>query len=228
MRLISISLALAFLAAGCAKDPSQSVPKAAVGAAEQPAKETTPTPKPAAKASADTAAANADQGVALEGEISFLGSKVTGSHTGRFNSWIGTALIDPAGTLQSLSIVVQTKDVEADFEAPSKWSKKLEAHLRDDDFFASEKHPTATFQLDTVTPLKSSTGTATHTLSGRFTIRGTSKAISFPATVESLKPFAANAEFSINRKDFGMMYNGKADNLIRDGVVMKINLKAKS
>ena len=173
-------------------------------------------------------APSADQGIALEGEISFLGSKVTGSHSGRFNSWIGTALIDPAGALQSLSIVVQTKDVEADFEAPSKWSKKLEAHLRDDDFFASDKHPTATFQLDTVTPLTNATGTATHTLSGRFTIRGTTKAISFPVTVESLKPFAANAEFSINRKDFGMMYNGKADNLIRDGVVMKIALKAKS
>ena len=226
MRFAMVSIVLVSVTMGCAKDPSQSVPQATVGSAETPTKKAAPTAK--AKAEVAPAVANPDQGIALEGEISFLGSKVTGSHTGRFNNWIGTAMIDPAGALQSLSIVVQTSDVEADFEAPNKWSKKLEAHLRDDDFFASEKHPTATFQLDTVTPLKGSTGTATHTLSGRFTIRGASKAISFPATVESLKPFAANAEFSINRKDFGMMYNGKADNLIRDGVVMKIALKAKS
>ena len=79
-----------------------------------------------------------EQSIALDGEISFIGSKVTGSNTGRFNSWIGTAMISAKGELNSLSLVVQTKDVEANFEAPTKWSKKLEAHLRDDDFFASD------------------------------------------------------------------------------------------
>ena len=72
---------------------------------------------------------------------------MTGSNTGRFTNWIGTAKPSETGELTSMSIVVQTTDVEANFEAPTKWSKKLEAHLRDDDFFASEKHPTATFQL---------------------------------------------------------------------------------
>jgi polyisoprenoid-binding protein YceI len=52
------------------------------------------------------------------------------------------------------------------------------------------------------------------------------KTISFPATISN-NPFAAQAEFSINRKDFGMKFDGKADNLIRDGVVLQIELKAK-
>ncbi len=34
-----------------------------------------------------------------------------------------------------------------------------------------------------------------------------------------------NAEFAINRKDFGIVYAGKADDLIRDGVVIKLALK---
>jgi hypothetical protein len=33
------------------------------------------------------------------------------------------------------------------------------------------------------------------------------------------------AEFSINRKDFGIVYAGKADDLIRDGVVIKLTIK---
>ena len=224
MSRLALVLVVMTVGFSCAKDPSQSVPKAQVN-----------TPKPATKNeskksnktnTADTEAK--EQSIALEGEISFVGSKVTGSNTGRFNSWIGTAMIDAKGNLNSLSLVVQTKDVEANFEAPTKWSKKLERHLRDDDFFASEKYPTATFQLDKVTPVEGSADGATHTLGGRLTIRGTTKTINFPATISSIKPFAARAEFSINRKDFGMMYDGKADNLIRDGVVMKITLKAKS
>jgi hypothetical protein len=34
------------------------------------------------------------------------------------------------------------------------------------------------------------------------------------------------AEFSINRKDFGIVIEGKKDDLIRDDVLMKITLKA--
>ena len=82
-------------------------------------------------------------------------------------------------------------------------------------------------QLDQVRAAPDKATGATHTLAGRFTIRGVTKSIRFPATITQTRPFSARAEFSINRKDFGMMYDGKADNLIRDGVVMKIDLRAK-
>jgi len=53
------------------------------------------------------------------------------------------------------------------------------------------------------------------------------KSISFPATIQvSPDSVSANAEFSINRKDFGINYPGKADDLIRDGVVIKLTIKA--
>ena len=35
------------------------------------------------------------------------------------------------------------------------------------------------------------------------------------------------AEFDINRKDFGIVYAGKADDLIRDEVVIRLDLTAK-
>ena len=35
------------------------------------------------------------------------------------------------------------------------------------------------------------------------------------------------AEFGLNRKDFGILYTGKADDLIKDDVLIKLNIQAK-
>ena len=69
---------------------------------------------------------------------------------------------------------------------------------------------------------------ATHTITGNFDLHGVKKSISFPATIQRRLRlmFQLNAEFSINRKDFGIDYPGKADDLIRDGVVIKLTIKA--
>jgi polyisoprenoid-binding protein YceI len=67
----------------------------------------------------------------------------------------------------------------------------------------------------------------THTVKGKLTLHGVSKIVTFPATIAlSGKEVSGKAEFSINRKDFGIAYAGKADDLIRDGVVLKIDVKA--
>ena len=165
------------LGIGCAKDPSQSVPKAQVKAPESQPK----IDRNGSKEKPNNQPKPTEQSIALDGEISFIGSKVTGSNTGRFNSWIGTAVIDAQGQLTSLSLVVQTKDVEANFEAPTKWSKKLENHLRNDDFFASDRFPTATFQLDKVTPIEGAADGSTHTLGGRLRFAARPKPLIFPS-----------------------------------------------
>ena len=64
-----------------------------------------------------------------------------------------------------------------------------------------------------------------HEVTGDLTIRGKTHEIKFPATIKTSPVFSLTAEFSINRKLFDMVYNGKADNLIRDGVVLKLDLK---
>jgi hypothetical protein len=51
------------------------------------------------------------------------------------------------------------------------------------------------------------------------------KSISFPATIQvAPTSVSVNAEFAINRKDFNLIYPGKADDLIKDGVVIKLSL----
>ena len=44
-------------------------------------------------------------------------------------------------------------------------------------------------------------------------------------SVETLILGDGTSEFSINRKDFGMQYPGMADDLIRDEVVIKLDIK---
>ena len=58
-------------------------------------------------------------------------------------------------------------------------------------------------------------------------LHGVTKSITFPATIEvGPEQVMARAEFAIKRFDFNIEYKGKADDLIRDDVVIKFDLVA--
>lgn len=166
-----------------------------------------------------TAPATAGQRYAFtpESEIRFVGSKVTGSHQGGFRKFSGTFNVADgtlAGTGQKITI-----------DMNSLWSddEKLTTHLKSDDFFAVAKHPESTFEL---TGLKSS-AEGSYEVSGNLTLVGTTKNITFPATATVTDGRAKiAAKFDLNRKDFGIVYPGRADDLIRDEVVVELKLEA--
>ena len=59
-------------------------------------------------------------------------------------------------------------------------------------------------------------------------MHGVTRAITFPATIGvSANEVTVNAEFAINRKDFGIVYPGKPDDLIADDVALKFEIHAK-
>lgn len=224
---------------GCAKDPSKEVPAAQVEAAkpeaaapeaaaeaakpEAPAEAAKPeAAAEVAKPEAAAAPAAAADGLALSGDVLFTGSKVTAAHECKFAEWSGTfKLADGKAEGGSLAFEVKTASVIADYKEPNDWSKKLEGHLKAADFFDVEKFPTANF-VSTKIDAGGADG-ATHTVSGKLTIRGVTKDVTFPATISvEAGKVDAKAKFSINRKDFGIEYPGKADDLIRDGVVLEI------
>ena len=102
-------------------------------------------------------------------------------------------------------------------------SDDLTGHLKSADFFDAEKHPKATFDS---TEIKAGGSEGySHTVVGNLGLHGVKKQITFPANI-SMKDgkVDVDSEFSINRKDFEMNYAGKADNLIRDEVVIKLDL----
>ncbi|HAB16177.1 MAG TPA: hypothetical protein DCE44_06985, partial [Verrucomicrobiales bacterium] len=62
---------------------------------------------------------------------------------------------------------------------------------------------------------------------GNLNLHGVTKSISFPATVQ-LAPDAVTlkAEFAINRRDFNINFPGMPNDLIRDNVVLNLDIKA--
>jgi polyisoprenoid-binding protein YceI len=209
---------------GC-EDPAADKPKATVSSA---APTTTAAPArttSAATSSATSAAASKPaSGDAFTidpaaSKVGFVGSKVTGKHEGTFSKVSGT--VTPSGGKAEGGSVT----IEIDLDSVKTDDQKLDAHLKSPDFFDVAKHPKATF---TSSEIKAGGDKgATHTVTGELDLHGTKKTISFPATIQvGAEDATANAGFSINRKDFGIVYAGMKDDLIRDDVLIKLSVKA--
>jgi polyisoprenoid-binding protein YceI len=153
-----------------------------------------------------------------ESKIGFTGSKVTGSHNGEFKTFTGHFTVKDGKPVGNDHKVV--------IDMASTWSdaEKLTGHLKSPDFFDVQKFPESTFD---VTELKAGDN-GSYTVAGNFTLHGVTKNITFPATVtQGSDTVTIKAEFDIKRKDFGIVYPGKAEDLIRDEVVIRLDLTAK-
>lgn len=153
-------------------------------------------------------------------KIEFTGSKVTGKHDGGFRVFKG--VIDLVNEKPEESKVL----VEIDAASVFTDADGLTKHLQDSDFFEVQKHPKASFVSTNIVP-DAAKGADAYTVTGDLELRGQKKAVTFPATIKvGTADVTVNADFSINRKDFGIVYAGRADDLIRDDVVIKLDLKA--
>ena len=152
--------------------------------------------------------------------ISFIGSKVTGSHEGGFKKFSGHFYID------GNTLAPSGHEVVIDMTSTYSDAEKLTGHLLSADFFDVATYPTSTF---TVTGIEEQPGTKgqTHTLTGNFDFHGVTRSITIPVVVtKSDKEIHVKADFFINRFDFNVKYPGKTDDLIRKEVVIKFDLKA--
>jgi len=150
----------------------------------------------------------ADVKYALNGDntqVSFVGTKPGGMHTGGFKKLTGTATI-PDGKLEAMTI-----EVEIDTDSLFSDNEKLTGHLKQPDFFGVKDHPKATFKTTKVE--KTDKG---YKITGDLTMIGKTKPVSFPAKVtEKDGTLSINAGFSIDRTDWGMNYGkGKIDDKV--------------
>ena len=151
--------------------------------------------------------------------IDFTGSKVTGIENGSFKKFTGAVdLVEGKPEKSRVEVAIDLNSLETKIG-------KLTEHLKSPDFFDVAKFPQATFAS---TEIKSGGEKgATHTVTGTLDLHGIKKTISFPATINvAADTVSVASEFAINRKDFGIVYAGKADDLIRDEVVLKLSVKA--
>ena len=200
-----VLIMVAVLIYGCA-NPAADKPKASVANAA-------PESSAAKPAAAETLAITPENS-----KVEFVGAKVTRSHNGSFKKFVG-AIDLVANTLESsrVTIDIDPSSVVTDED-------QLTTHLKSPDFFDVAKYPKATFVSTKIE--KSTTPGSTHKITGNFELHGVKNSISFPATIQvAPDTVSVDSEFAINRKDFGILYPGKADDLIREGVVIKLALK---
>jgi polyisoprenoid-binding protein YceI len=154
-----------------------------------------------------------------DSKLQFVGAKLTGKHDGEFTRLDGTIqLVDGDPTKSSVSVDVDTASVKTDAD-------RLTGHLKTAEFFDVEKFPRAHF-VSTSIKTGGEKG-ATHTVTGNLELHGVTKSITFPASIRAAgDKVEVDAEFAINRKDFGLVYPGKPDDLIKDEVLIKLTLRA--
>lgn len=188
--------------------------------------------KPAAEVSAasetgatsDTAATQPAAGTVKsnvikdKSSIDFVAAKVTRDHKGKFNNFDG-GIEYAGGKPVGVSFDIDLSSVETD-------TPKLTDHLKTPDFFDVAKNPKATFTSTSLTeaPAGAPAGT-THQLRGTLDLHGVKKDLTIPVKAETTaEGVRTTSEFTINRQDWGISYKGMADDLIKDNVLIKLNL----
>jgi len=151
--------------------------------------------------------------------VEFTAAKVTRHHDGGFTKFNGAIdLVNGKVEESKVSVDIETSSVFTD-------TPDLTKHLQTPDFFDVQKFPKATF-TSTKIVADSSKGQDSYTVTGDLDLHGQKKSITFPATIQvTADDVSVKAEFSIDRKDFGIVYPGFANDLIRDDVVIKLDLK---
>jgi polyisoprenoid-binding protein YceI len=141
----------------------------------------------------------------VHSEVSFVVRHMMVSKVrGRFDKFEGTITTAP-DPLQS------TVTATVDLSSVNTGNETRDNHIRSEDFFHIEKHPTMTFRSTGLRPA----GDDDYFLDGELTLRGVTRPVTFRLEVNGFGPdpyggtrtgFSATAE--INRNDWDVSYNG--------------------
>lgn len=158
-----------------------------------------------------------------QSRIDWEAAKVTRTHDGGFEDFTGTVYLD-GETLTGVDLTIDAASIWSDAE-------KLTGHLKNEDFFEVETYPEATFEADTFEPIAEADSTdwadATHRVTGTLTMHGQANRVTFPAQIQIADgTVTADANFIIDRQQWGLSYPGAPDDLIDDEVRIKLHVVA--
>lgn len=220
-----VLFALPLVLIGCGDDPAANVPKATVAPAKDAPPPDSAAPAPVAATATTPVPVPVPAGaLAIKpatSKIEFVGGKkIGGSHPGGFKAFSGTVtLVEGKPEVKSIVVDIDTNSIFSDDE-------KLTGHLKNQDFFEVTKYPTAKFAT---TEIKAGGNKgASHTLVGNLTLHGVTKSITIPATLTLVGGVVTlKSEFALNKNDFGMTFGGPG-NVIREQVVIKLDVRAEA
>lgn len=134
--------------------------------------------------------------------VTWKGYKVLGSHEGTIKLKSGNFELND-GVLTGGAFEIDMNTITCT-DLEGEWADKLVGHLKSDDFFGSEKYPTAKFEI---TRVISRGKPGDYKVIGKLRIKETTKEIKFLATVkENEGNNTANARITIDRSDFNVKY----------------------
>lgn len=129
--------------------------------------------------------------------LTWKGYKMTGSHYGTVAIQSGH-LVFNEGELTGGEFVVDMTSLVSD-DLTGEYKGKLEGHLKSDDFFGTDKHPTAKLVFTKV----ERSGKNSYSVTGDLTIKGTTSPVSFELSVYGNK---ANATMKVDRTTYDIRY----------------------
>lgn len=135
--------------------------------------------------------------------IKWKAAKVTGEHFGKITLKEGNFTFADGKLTGGSFVMDMTTIVVEDIENPT-YNAKLTGHLKSEDFFGVEAHPTSTFVIKNVI----SRGTpGDYKVVGDITIKGITKEIRFNAHVtEEGGQARAKADIELDRTDYNIRY----------------------
>lgn len=165
---------------------------------------------------------------AQNSKIVWQAKKVTGAHDGNVPLNNGTLILD-GNKLKGGSFVLDVKNLTVADVKDENMNGKLTGHLKNDDFFAVDKHPEAKFVITSVTPKSGNQ----FDVVGKLTIKGITEEVKFPATVTAdAKKVTATAKITVDRTKYGIKFRSSnffenlGDKAISNDFVLDVNLVA--
>ena len=145
------------------------------------------------------------------------------------NKFLKGNIVSDGKTLTGGTFEIDMTTITCTDLTDKEWNGKLVGHLKADDFFGTEKHPTAKFEV-TKAILKSGND---YDVTGKLTIKGITNEITFPAMIKmDTKTFVTVAKITVNRTKFDIKYGsasffeGIGDKAINDEFELNINVVA--
>src|SRR2546428_3941636 len=164
---------------------------------------------------------------ASKSTVEWNAKKVTGEHSGAIKLASGS-LTHNGKVITGGTFTIDMNSISCSDLADANYNGKLIGHLKSDDFFATEKFPSAKFDITEV----KSTGADSYQVSGNLTIKGVTKSQTFPATVKKVgNNLIATANVTIDRTAFDIRYGSASffnvgNKAISNDFTLKISLVA--
>ncbi len=130
-------------------------------------------------------------------KVTWKAYKVTGSHTGTVDLESGALIFEGDQLTGGEFVVDMTSLISTDLEG--EYKGKLEGHLKSDDFFSVESHPTSSLVFTDV----KATGKNSYEVTGDLTIKGITKPVTFDVSVYGSK---ATATMKVDRAQYDVRY----------------------